>query len=197
MNPTNAVFYSPEPIAEACCYIWILRYRNWPIEHNLAKQVTDYFSGIIWSKAFKNAIGGLKTIHRTGIFHRGNTCWTKCKNLLSPLFLYHRLQTLFSWFHQQKRRESAFRQLLKTCSPAIEDNSTWEEVRKLFANETGSYIYYIFPGSRETVLCLGDLNRSYTDSRRVTWHGNSRGTLWSDRDRLNPISGRLYGTRLQ
>ncbi|XP_029200486.2 pre-mRNA-processing factor 40 homolog B-like [Acropora millepora] len=31
---------------------------------------------------------------------------------------------------EQKRRESAFRQLLKTCSPAIEDNSTWEEVRE-------------------------------------------------------------------
>ncbi|XP_078359162.1 pre-mRNA-processing factor 40 homolog B-like isoform X2 [Oculina patagonica] len=30
---------------------------------------------------------------------------------------------------EQRRRESAFKQLLKSCSPAIEENSTWEEVR--------------------------------------------------------------------
>lgn len=31
---------------------------------------------------------------------------------------------------EQRRRESSFKQLLKTCSPAIEENSTWEEVRE-------------------------------------------------------------------
>lgn len=31
---------------------------------------------------------------------------------------------------EQKRRESAFRQLLKTCSPVIEENSSWDEVRE-------------------------------------------------------------------